>query len=333
MLPHRASAKTKIASEFFNQTTEKKHRSYQIQNPVNMQTKLQSISHGLFLSVSAFLLTSWSLPQSTSNEPSIYTPANFEVSLDLSVNSQEQEFSVEAYIPVSDDRQQIQLVEHDPAGFEYQTVSDENGQHLQWRNKKLTGTQNIRYTFHFYGSTTNYQFPTAGMRAGQYPKSLQPYTEATPSIPSENSFIRRQANELANGSRELADLLTAYYTYVSELANEPGPAFASLFYGRKNWKNYLFMALCRAEDIPTRVVNGLEIDANGSYQVRQWTEVYVNDAWIPFNVEAQHFAFLPANILTLYRGEAPFLQYSANITLEANLSIVPREGLLGAVIR
>jgi hypothetical protein len=298
-----------------------------------MQTKLQSISQGLFLSISAFLLTSWSLPQRISNESSVYTPANFEVSLDLSVNGQGQEVSVEAYIPVSDDRQQILLVEHDPAGYDYQPVSDENGQHLQWRHAKLTGPQNIRYTFHFSGSTTNYPFPTAGQRAGQYPKNLQPYTETTPSIPSENSFIRRQADDLANGSRELADLLTAYYTYVSDLPNEPGPAFASLFYGRKNWKNYLFMALCRAEDIPTRVVNGLEIETSGSYQVRQWTEVYANDAWIPFNVEAQHFAFLPANILTLYRGEAPFLQYSANITLEANLSIVPRDGLIGAVIR
>ena len=251
----------------------------------------------------------------------------------LAVTGQGQEVSVEAYIPASDDRQQIRLVEHDPAGFEYQLVSDENGQHAQWRHAQPTGPQNIRYTFHFSGSTTNYPFPAAGQRAGQYPKSLQPYAEATPSIPAENSFLRRQANELANGSRELADLLTAYYTYVSELANEPGPAFASLFYGRKNWKNYLFMALCRAQDIPTRVVNGLEIEANGIYQVRQWTEVYANEAWIPFNVEAQHFAFLPANILTLYRGEAPFLQYSANITLEANLSVVAREGLIGAVIR
>lgn len=298
-----------------------------------MQTKLPSISQGLFLSISAFLLTSWSLPQSISNEPSAYTPANFEVSLDLSVNGQGQEVSVDAYIPVSDDRQQIRLVEHDPAGYDYQPVSDENGQHLQWRQAKLTGAQNIRYTFHFSGSTTNYPFPALGVRAGQYPKNLQPYTEETPSIPAENSFIRRQASELANGSRELADLITAYYTYVNELSNEPGPAYASLFYGRKNWKNYLFMALCRAEDIPTRAVNGLQIEADGSYQVRQWTEVYANDNWIPFNVEAQHFAFLPANILTLYRGEAPFLQYSANIALEANLSIVPREGLIGAVIR
>jgi len=285
------------------------------------------------LSILTFLLTSWSFSEEHVDIQSVYTSFNYEIDLSFSFEGTGQEAVLEAYLPMSDDRQHIRLVNQYMANFELQRLDDENGQRLQWRHRQATGMQTIHYTFQFSGSGADYKVPAVLASMEDYPYEVQSYREATPSIPSESSFIRRKASELTGSDQPVLAILESLYTYTNNLPNQPGPAFASLFNGRKDWKNYLLIALCRAKGIPARVVNGLEIESAGAYQTRQWAELYVDGTWIPFDASAQHFAYLPGNYLTIYRGETPALQYSANLTVRTQIEIVPGQRLIGRLER
>jgi hypothetical protein len=279
----------------------------------------------LFLLV--FLLSSWDIEQM--DPPSIYTQSCYEITLSFAFEGQGQEAILEAYIPVSDDRQHIHLVAQDLAGFEQTTQEDQDGRRLQWRHPQAEGKQSIRYTFYFSGASSAYGVPFVEASTESYPTEIQAYLEPSTSIPSGNSFIQKQAVQLAGENKYMPTILEAYYSYISHLPAQPGPALASLFYSRKDWKNYFFIALAQAKGIPARVVNGLQIESGGIYEMRQWAEVYVGGEWIPFDVHGERFAFLSDQYLTLHRGGNAAVQYSSNLSVETYVEVIPKMGLVG----
>lgn len=300
---------------------------------MNMQRNYYRTIQILTLSILSISLTSWNISAGRVVVPPVDPPSNYEISFSFTFEGRGEAAVLDAYVPTSDERQEIRLTGHDLAGFDLQTIQDINGRRLSWRQSYATGKQTIRYAFHFAGSAISYDVPADGVLPAYYPESIQPFLSATPAIPSESTFIHRQAVQLAAGRQTVAGMIEAFYTYASRLPDQPGPAFTSLFYARKDWKNYLLLALCRAQGIPARVVNGLEIESPAAYQMRQWAELYIGGAWIPFDASAQHFAFLPENYLTLYRGQMPAFQHSAHLHVQTQLEIAPKTDLLGAVIR
>ena len=287
------------------------------------------IIKGLSLVLLVFSLSSWEISQeSMDNQP---TPgqSSYEITLAFSFEGNGQEAVLEAYMPTSDDRQHIRLIHQDIAGFEQQITEDQHGQNVQWRHAQAVGRQTIRYTFEFSGSASAYVVPFVELSNESYPAEVQSYLSASSSVPSENSFIQKQAVQLAGTHQYMPTVLEAFYSYINDLPDQPGPAFASLFYGREDWKNYFFIALTRAKGIPARAVNGLQIKSGGVYEMRQWAEVYVGGEWIPFDIHGQHFAFLSDQYLTLHRGGNAAVQYSSDLAVETSLEVVPSMGLVG----
>ena len=300
---------------------------------MNMQRHYYRTIQMLTLSILSIPLTGWNVLPESLEVPPVDPASGYEISLSFTLEGNGEPALLEAYVPVNDERQDIRLISHEHSGFEWQATEDAGGRRLSWRQANADGRQNINYNFHFTGSAISYEMPAGGAIPTTYPESLQSYLKATPAIPSGSTFILRQAGQLSSGQETVSGLAEAFYTYASQLPSQPGPAFATLFYGRKDWKNFLLLALSRAQGIPARVVNGLEIEATGSCQMRQWAELYIGGAWIPFDAAAQHFAFLPENYLTLYRGQTSAFQHSANLNVQTRLEIAPRTDLLGAVIR
>lgn len=63
-------------------------------------------------------------------------------------------------------------------------------------------------------------------------------------------------------------------------------AVNALIHGKGDCTEYsdLFVALCRAKNIPARVITGYRVDRNSTSPKHNWTEVYLqNYGWVPFD--------------------------------------------------
>jgi 7 transmembrane helices usually fused to an inactive transglutaminase/Transglutaminase-like superfamily len=62
------------------------------------------------------------------------------------------------------------------------------------------------------------------------------------------------------------------------------------------------VALCRAIKIPARLVTGFEIQERSNAQPRVWVEVFLNQSWVPFDLEYGYSQTLPIDYLPVRRG-------------------------------
>ena len=83
-----------------------------------------------------------------------------------------------------------------------------------------------------------------------------------------------------------------------------------------NGKSRLLTAIFRSQGIPARVAGGLILEQTEKKTTHVWTEVYYRGNWIPFDALNDHFAFLPANYLELYKGDEFLFTYSKQLDLD-----------------
>lgn len=87
-------------------------------------------------------------------------------------------------------------------------------------------------------------------------------------------------------------------------------------------KNFLFRALTSRLGVPTRVVNGVLLkDRQVKNSFHQWTELYLNDKWLDFDVNDDYFASLPGDHFILYYGDEPPMTVSKGVGSEFNFVI------------
>lgn len=294
---------------------------------MNMQSKKYYLIPGSILSILFAMIGILMTATPVSAQDS------YEITLYFTVDGHGPEAGLEAYIPLGDDRQDIALLSEENAGGHLRQTTNQYGRQLRWQPASLQGARNLRYTFQFTGAAAIYQIPTSLTITANQQNGMDSYTAATTALPAGNSFIRRQAKELRAGRRQLSTVVQAFFQYASHLPGRPGPAFANLFYNRSDWKNYLFLSLCRAEGIPARIVNGVELGVQNDYQIRQWAELFIDGDWVPFDASRQYFASIPENYMVSYRGEQPALSHSAGLNVQATMEVKAAHRLIGAVIR
>lgn len=88
-----------------------------------------------------------------------------------------------------------------------------------------------------------------------------------------------------------------------------------------NGKSRLFIALARQLGLPSRLVGGLILNNGSKRTSHQWAEVYISGHWVPFDTLNGHFARLPGNYLTLYRGDEALFRHSRNIAFDYRFDI------------
>jgi hypothetical protein len=127
---------------------------------------------------------------------------------------------------------------------------------------------------------------------------------------------------LKGDNKSLSSVLLALYNYVHEVPSEQIKELmtATEVLDRNaascNGKSRLFVALCRNLSIPSRVVGGLIVETTQKKTSHLWVEVAIDDQWIPFDALNGHFAFIPANYLTIYRGDEFLVTHSANMPFD-----------------
>jgi hypothetical protein len=114
-----------------------------------------------------------------------------------------------------------------------------------------------------------------------------------------NPSIQKAARSIG-GYTEL-DIVRNIFNYVLDnleyvkLSGKGVGAAASLRYHKGDCTEYsdLFVALCRAKDIPARAVTGYVIGTNETPLRHNWAEVYLKDyGWIPFELSGSDVRYL-----------------------------------------
>ncbi len=137
-------------------------------------------------------------------------------------------------------------------------------------------------------------------------RELQDYIQPDNRIESNDPLIIAKAQELTQGCetsfqivQKLFEFVNMYITYDTSDAYRNKGALSALQTGRGVCEEYstLFVALCRALNIPARVITGYnadileknaEIDSRKVYHA--WPEIYVEETgWVPCEVTAEYY--------------------------------------------
>ena len=139
------------------------------------------------------------------------------------------------------------------------------------------------------------------------------YTEAAKKIESNNEEIVAKAHEITNGMKTDYRKASAIYEFVNtkmqmdtsaDYAGKGALSGLKTLRGTNEEFTDLFVALCRAENIPAKAITGYRIkDTAGKreYLDTMWAEIYLKDyGWLPvdpniiYNVNGVRVAYMPA---------------------------------------
>ena len=117
------------------------------------------------------------------------------------------------------------------------------------------------------------------------------YTSPELHIESDNPQIQALSQQLAKGLKTPCDKVRAFYNYVGDhlvysynAANWGAQAALGTMGSDCTEYSDLFAALCRAKEIPARVVSGYVASYDTARSKHNWVEVYLQDyGWVPFD--------------------------------------------------
>ncbi len=146
--------------------------------------------------------------------------------------------------------------------------------------------------------TEKSKFPYAPLKI-----AIKPYIEATDKIDSNNTEIKRLANNLAEGESDAYKIAFKFARYISSIMTYDtdfleGTQKASWVLENKKGvcDEYvvLFMALSRSVGIPVRYVSGVAFsNVDDDFIPHSWAEVWLPDAgWIPFDPTYNEFGWV-----------------------------------------
>jgi len=235
---------------------------------------------------------------------------------------------VKAYIPESNYRQHVDVLSITEDSISRQILSDPHGKSMIWRFQDKKDAI-IEKTLEVEIRPVKYDLPEYMHLQSYFPDSILKYLGASEHIQSEDETIKNTADSLVRLG--LHHTLRATYDYVYQIENSSTSALtdAATTLRRKqgscNGKSRLFVALCRAQGIPARVVGGLILEDQVSKRTSHlWAEIYHHGHWIPFDVLNNYYAELPAHYLEIYRGDAYLITRSADIGFDYGFNIAKK---------
>lgn len=259
------------------------------------------------------------------------TPQNvYEVIYDLSFEQDNEPVSIETYIPLDNERQQIIEERFVNNGLGVLITEDETGRLVQWSGNAIF--DNVRYKLLMKNQEVNYQISNDLEIPNTYPSALSPYLQETEAIQvthPEISALWKTLKPLQDN--KILPVLRAIYDYtLNQLEGAPFKGFTDALTALRlkqascNGKSRLFVALARQNNIPARLVGGLILNEGSKKTSHQWVEVYIQGHWVPFGPTNGNFAHLPENYLSLYRGDKVLFRRTSDINFNYLFTISKR---------
>lgn len=229
--------------------------------------------------------------------------------------------SLKTYIPSSNSRQRIskENIKNDSTlSF---TKKEEIGENIRaiWNTKEKNTYHSVDYEFVFEGKDKNFRIPKVfNVASGKYRKYLKP----TQNIQSDNEIINELATQLLQNTKNDKEVIKNIFDYVYAIPSAPiitlTDAVTTIEQNRAscNGKSRLFVALSRNLGYPARIKGGIIVENTDKRTSHAWAEVLINEIWVPFDALNNHFGYLPANYLELYRGDESLITHTAGIQFD-----------------
>ena len=269
-----------------------------------------------------FMLIKWK--ESPSKIEELYPRAQFDVTYEFDVSKLPSDAFIKAYIPSDSEHQSI-------TGRKLLGDSLAFGQ--EWKPSGIIGKwvndgkkeAVFQYQFQVNSRSVEFELPADMPFQSEFSEDITMFFRESEHIQSQHPVIDSLANRLKQ--KDVKGTLQANFDFVHAITNSNTgvltDALTTLQRNRAscNGKSRLFVALCRAQGIPARVVGGLILEDTRKRTSHLWSSVYYNEQWIPFDVLNQHFAYLPPNYLELYTGDHFLISHTKGIDFDYQFTI------------
>lgn len=229
---------------------------------------------------------------------------------------------IKTYSPQSTERQKISKLKQESDNMSFVIKDEEENKRAIWRAKDKSKFHAVKYSFIYRGKAIKYVIDDK-LPIIDYTHKIQPkYLQEEEHIEVNHESIQLLAKNLSYNVKDLKTLIQRFYNYVYRMPSAPIRDLTSAltaFEQNKascNGKARLFVALCRAKGIPARLKGGIILEETRKRTSHLWTEVFIGDKWVPFDVLNGHFAYLPSLYLELYTGDHFLITHTPNILFD-----------------
>lgn len=247
---------------------------------------------------------------------------------------------VMTYVAASGARQEIIESSSRSGVFQLQTIDRDGGRIAQWQAEAPKGNQAISYTYRVATQAVQYTIDPAISLGDDLSSNADPmWLSPTEDVQSDAADIAALADELVPEDGSVVGFLRAAFDHVQgfEFVAFKGTtdALTALRLGEAscNGRSRLLVALLRNRGVPARLVGGLILEPGTKSTSHQWFEVLLGGHWVPFDALNHHFASLPMNYLSLYRGDQVLFKHTRDIAFKYEFrmdsAMVPRGELTG----
>ncbi|MEX0289096.1 MAG: 7TM domain-containing protein [Flavobacteriaceae bacterium] len=238
---------------------------------------------------------------------------------------------IKTYLPKNNARQQITAQKNTlPKTIRFSTLAEGSNLRGNWLTELENSYESVSYSFLFKGKT---QIFGLSKNFKPNPGGMESYLTATESIQVSAIPIGQLAKNLKQGSSSDKETIQALFNYVYNVPSAPiitlTDALSALERNEAscNGKSRLLVALARNLGYPARIKGGIILTESNKRTSHAWTELFINGTWVPFDALNGHFAYLPANYLELYEGDAFLVTHSPGIQFDYSYEINRRESL------
>ena len=253
--------------------------------------------------------------------------AIYKVNYNFYAKGKDKKIFIKTYLPLSNERQKISKEKEHSKNMEFVIHGEGQNQRGIWRAKNKSRFQTVRYSFIYQGKAVKYIIDDRLSLNQNLSELEKEFLNEADHIEVNHPKIEAIAVELSEGKDDLKSLIKDLYDFVHEMPSAPirdlTTALAALEQNQAscNGKARLFVALCRNRGIPARLKGGLILEETKKRTSHLWTEVYIKDKWVPFDVLNDHFASLPAHYLELYTGDHFLITHTPNVLFDYNYEI------------
>ncbi len=270
---------------------------------------------------------------------SLIPRTSYSVDLSMTFRGIGEDLSVRTFLPASDDSQTISDEVSSAPNLSFRREQTPLNVIGEWSRYSAEGPFQVLYSFNAQLRPARYELDPGLRIPDHYPKGFNQYLAATETIQLDHPLIRELSERARDPQRRVRATLKGIYDYVSSLGGRPfkgttdAVTAAKLGEASCNGKSRLFVALARNNGLPARLVGGLILTPGSKRTSHQWVEAYVAGHWVPFDGLNSHFAELPDNYLSLYRGDEALFTHSPDIGFDYRFTIqrriLPNDRLAG----
>ncbi len=285
----------------------------------------------LTLIILPLLLMAWKLNQGYFTSKQFIPETKYDVKFNFKTEGEKKEIFIKTYIPQNNLHQNISNVGIYSDGFQFSKIEKEEGIQGEWRNESSEFQQEVAYAFEYQGKELKYKLDPDIKLDINNPDRFKEALLPSEFIQSNHFDIQSKTHEITKGKISVLEQLKSIYQFVYDIpkinTSELTDALSTLYNNEAscNGKSRLFVAMCRAHGIPSRVVGGIILKHEQKKTSHLWAELFIGETWIPFDALNGHFAKLPSNYLELYKGDYFLMSRSSDINFDYLFDIQKKE--------